>query len=49
MQEGLVGIIGAVWVVAALVLGLLTIMIPVSVYLTQKYTYKCFLSASQND
>ena len=43
MDEGLIGLIGAFGVVAVMVLGILTIMIPVTIYLAQRYAHKCFL------
>ena len=42
-MESIIEGIGALGVVALLVLGLLTILLPLSVYSAQKYAYKCFV------
>lgn len=47
MDEGLIGLIGAFGVVAVMVLGILTIMIPVTIYLAQRYAHKCFLEVKE--
>lgn len=40
-MEGILAGLGIAWMVALLVLAVLTILIPVSAYLCQKYLYLC--------